>query len=124
MAVVEMQANGLPKVVESDGDEGNVVDLSKVEITPLGPPQSAPPRLNYVDPLNGGRALITRQAPGSTVEPLTAAQLKRDIRARLKVVRKEIALRKRLEREEQQLVRLLKAVSEKPTTVRPIRATG
>lgn len=116
MAVVELQANGLPKVVESDGDEGNVVDLSKVEIIPLGPPQSAPARPNHIP-----APIATKTLSG---EPLTAAQLKRDIRARLKVVRKEIALRKRLEREEQQLVRLLKAVTEKPTTVRPIRATG
>lgn len=116
MAVIEMQTNGLPKVIEQDADEGNVVDLSKVEITPLGPPQSAPKqpiRLSYELPTTA-----------TFVIPLTAAQMKRDIRARLKVVRREIALRRKLEREEQQLVRLLKAVSEKPRPVSSIRATG
>lgn len=116
MAAVELQANGLPKIIEADGDEGNVVDLSTVEIVPLGPPQAQPKtpvRLSY----------DIHAIPNPTA-PLTASQMKRDIRARLKVVRKEIALRKKLEREEQQLVRLLKAVNEKPPTVRAIRATA
>jgi hypothetical protein len=118
MSAVELLANGQTRILPDEADDGldgNLVDLRKVEITPLAGPAAPPPRPHSV-PVPVARVTLT--------EPLSAAQLTKDIRARLKVVRKEIALRKRLEREEQQLVRLLKAVKEKPPTVRPIRATG
>ena len=111
MAVVELGTDGRPRVVEDDAD-GNTVDLRTTEFAPLGVvPQRA-------------TSQPARQLPRAPSEPISAAKLMRDIRARLKVVRQEIRLRKSLEREERQLERLLKAAKEQPTTVRTIRAAG
>lgn len=58
----------------------------------------------------------------------TAAQIKRDLRARLRVVNAEIRLRAKLERERDTLIRLLAAADNKTTKttpradVRPIRS--
>ncbi len=67
-------------------------------------------------------------APPQSAKPPACApkarDMVRDIKARLRVVNAEIRARKTLERERDQLQRLLTAAKTKPATVRAIRSTG
>lgn len=76
-------------------------------------------------------ALIAQKAPIvippvliTSTEPRTLAQLRRELRARLRTVKREIKARKNLEAEAEQITRLLGAIDTKPAPVRAMRSVG
>jgi len=71
-------------------------------------------------------ATATQQAadPGAEVRPLTTRQLLTQLNARLRVVEREIKLRKALEAERSQIQRLIAAAKIERNNVRAIRAAG
>lgn len=91
------------------------------EIGGMGAAVPAPPPAEAPSPTPSA----TRTAATSTgAKLLTARQILAQLRARLREVKREIAARKQLERERDQLQRLIQAATNERDNVRRLRAAG
>lgn len=114
MPVVELDDRGLPfEHPEDTSTDSGAVNIAHLEATMVRPPQQERPA-----PLQP-----KTRAPTAS-KAISARELVRSIRARLREVNREIVVRKSLERERDQLRRLLSAALQKPAPVRTIRAAG
>lgn len=101
------------------GNGPHVFELGEQgDLLPRDAPSPDPPSA-----ISSPRAPTSRAKAAGTAAPLRTRDVLRDLRARLRVVEREIRARKRLERERDQIHRLLDA-ARKRADVRQLRATG
>ena len=79
-----------------------------------------PPRVMAATPAPA----VTHKSAPTTDAPLNTATVLRQLKARLRVVEREIKTRKTLEAEREQIQRLIAAAKNERSNLRAIRATG
>ena len=91
-------------------------EISAAELAAVVPP----PRVMAATPAPA----VTHKSAPTTDAPLNTATVLRQLKARLRVVEREIKTRKTLEAEREQIQRLIAAAKNERSNLRAIRATG
>lgn len=99
--------------VAPQASSANGFDVSAAELADVVTP-----------PQRGGPPQQTASAKPDESKPLSTADVLRQLKARLRVVEREIKTRKSLERERGQIQRLITAAKNERTNLRAIRAAG
>jgi hypothetical protein len=108
---------GVTQVSEHTFEIGGMGDAPLMTVTaPLAPAPVVPQPI-----------IVSAQRPVDEFDhaaPLSAAKMLAQMKARLRVVKREIAAAKKLERERDQLQRLIRAANTELDNVRRLRAAG